>query len=292
MRILLCVAYREWQYLNQPDDSSRGIPAQLDRWSGFLDQWETAISTGAEIIVLGDMNLNFLKWCDNNISTSSHAYRLRSLVTQLFDRIIPHGFVQLVSVATRVSRGQEPSGLDHFYSNHPEKLSEVQAHFRGGSDHKLIFGTRYTRSVISKPRIIRKRCYKNFEAEQFIQAVRNTSWWDIYSCENVEEAVNMMSGRITSILNVMAPIKTIQVRTKYAPWMSQKTKDKIKERDLAQARAVETKDGNDWAEYKALRNNVNSILRSEKKQWQQDKLQAFGNDSSSIWKNIKLVGMV
>ena len=76
----------------------------------------------------------------------------------------------------------------------------------------------------------------------------------------------MMTERITKILNVMAPIKTIQVRTKYAPWMSQNTKEKIKERDLAQARAVETKDGNDWAAYKALRNNVNSILRSEKRQ--------------------------
>ena len=28
-------------------------------------------------------------------------------------------------------------------------------------------------------------------------------------------------------------------------------------------------------------------MRSEKRQWQQDKLQSFGNDSSSIWKNIK-----
>ena len=76
---LVCVVYREWQYVNQPDDSSRSIPAQLERWSGFLDQWETAISTGAEILVTGDINLNFLKWCDESISTSSHAYKLRPL---------------------------------------------------------------------------------------------------------------------------------------------------------------------------------------------------------------------
>ena len=71
------------------------------------------------------MNLNFLNWCDSDISTYSQTYKLRSLVSELFNRIMPHGFVQLVSVATRVGRGQEPTGLDHIYSNFPEKLSDI-----------------------------------------------------------------------------------------------------------------------------------------------------------------------
>ena len=69
----------------------------------------------------------------------------------------------------------------------------------------------------------------------------------IYCCENVEDAVDKMSNKITAILNVMAPIKSVQVRSQYAPWISQNTKDKLKERDLAQQRATETKCGDDWA---------------------------------------------
>ena len=72
------------------------------------------------------MNLRFLNWHDDNISAASQTYKLRPLVLELFNRIIPHGFVQVVSVATRVGSGQKPSGLDHIYSNFPEKLSEVQ----------------------------------------------------------------------------------------------------------------------------------------------------------------------
>ena len=39
---MVSIAYREWRYLNQPDDSSHGISAQLERWTGFLEQWEAA----------------------------------------------------------------------------------------------------------------------------------------------------------------------------------------------------------------------------------------------------------
>ena len=286
-KILVCIVYREWQYLNQPDKSSLNIAAQLDRWEGFLDQWESAISTGAEICVLGDVNLNFLNWCDSTISTSSNTHKLRPLISQLFDRIIPHGFVQLVSVATRISPHQEPSGLDHFYSNHPEKLSEIQAHYRGSSDHKLVFATRFTKSEVSKPRMIRKRSFKDFNVQSFVKAIQKTSWWDVYSCENVEEAVSLMSEKINSILDVMAPIKNIQVRTKYAPWMSENTKNIIKERNLAQKAAAESKTDDDWIRFKALRNTVNSRIRTEKKKWQKEKLNEFGSDSSTVWKNLK-----
>ena len=193
-----------------------------------------------------------------------------------------------MSVATRIFPGQEPSGLDHFYSNHPEKLSDVQAHYRGGSDHKLIFAIRYTKSAVSKPRMIRKRSYRDFEPAKFLESVRNLSWWDIYSCNNVEEAVTKISEKLTIILDKMAPIKNIQVRTKYAPWMSQNTKNKMNERDEAQKKAADTKSNDDWLRYKVLRNSVNTILKSEKKRWQETKLENFGNDSSTVWKNLKL----
>ena len=105
----------------------------------------------------------------------------------------------------------------------------------------MIFATRFTKSEISKPRLIRKRSYRDFDPLKFLAAVRSISWWDIYSCENVEEAVSKMSGKLSFILDNMAPIKCIQVRTKYAHWMSQNIKDKIKVRDYAQKKAAETK---------------------------------------------------
>ena len=69
--------------------------------------------------------------------------------------------------------------------------------------------------------------------------------------------------------------------------LSDKTKKKIKERNEAQKKASETKLTKDWDEYKKLRNSINNSLKSEKKKWQENKISAFGSDTSSIWKNIK-----
>ena len=58
-------------------------------------------------------------------------------------------------------------------------------------------------------------------------------------------------------------------------------------RNEAQKKASETKLQSDWEEYKKQRNQVNSILKTEKKTWQEAKITSFGSDSSSVWKNIK-----
>ena len=61
-QFLVCQTYREWQLLNQTDSSSKSIPAQLGRWVIFLDQWERALSSGLEVVVCGDMNINHMDW--------------------------------------------------------------------------------------------------------------------------------------------------------------------------------------------------------------------------------------
>ena len=48
----------------------------------------------------------------------------------------------------------------------------------------------------------------------------------------------------------MAPVKVIQVRSSYAPWMSAETKAMVKERNLAQEKASETQNEEDWKNYK------------------------------------------
>ena len=61
-KILVCNIYRDWQYLGQSDHSSLDITEQLSRWIIFLEQWERALDSGKECVVMGDFNLDFLSF--------------------------------------------------------------------------------------------------------------------------------------------------------------------------------------------------------------------------------------
>ena len=75
---------------------------------------------------------------------------------------------KLVTVPTRSWPGTEDAGLDHLYTNQPEKLSNVITEFTGGSDHKLLRVTRYSKSLQQIARFIKKRVYKNFSPSEFL----------------------------------------------------------------------------------------------------------------------------
>ena len=108
-KILICNAYK----------TSRSYEAQPEIWIIFIEQWERAISEGKEVICMGDMNIDHLKWARNNLPPNSITAKLRPLINLLFERIIPLGVSQCVTTATRTWPNQEDSGIDHVYTNKP-----------------------------------------------------------------------------------------------------------------------------------------------------------------------------
>ena len=193
--------------------------------------------------------------------------RLRSLIDALFTRIIPLGVAQLVTVATRMERGQPKTGLDHLYTNRVEKLSAVQTFFTGTSDHKLIKVTRFSKSFKHLPRYVRKRIFGKFNEDQFKQRINECKLDEILSYTDVNKAAETLTHKLTKILDEMAPVRKIQTRKNYAAWMSKETKTLKEKREAAHERAVTTDNQEDWRYYKNLRNQVTANLREDKRQW-------------------------
>ena len=110
------------------------------------------------------------------ISQNDSSLKLKPLTDQLFSRIFPHGVSQLVTTATRISPTGIKSGLDHIYTNKPEKCSSASASDYGGSDHKLIRITRFTKSEVRRPRQITRRSFKNFSQKDFLEDLSRVSW--------------------------------------------------------------------------------------------------------------------
>ena len=284
-KFLVNQSYREWQQMG--NRSSNSVPDQLARWLIFLDQWERALATGREVHCTGDMNLNHCNWVDPQLPRSNQSYKLRELTAALFSRIVPHGVSQLVTGPTRHFPGQVSTGLDHYYTNRPDKISTVQTHHSGSSDHMLIFAVRQSKTIRSTPRYIRKRSFKHFNPEIFVKAVQEISWLDVYLSSDVDEAVEIFTRKITEILDEMAPMKSIQIRSNYSPWLCKDTLDLMKARDEVQKLASETRSRDDWVKYKQLRNRVTNRLRYQESSWQRRRLSECGVNSSKTWKCVK-----
>ena len=285
-KFLVFNLYRDWQYLRQADHSSLDMSEQLARWVIFIDQWDRALNTGKECVVMGDFNLDFLSFYRTDLPSSSQTHRLQPLLDELFSRIVPHGVKQCVVGPTRQGWvGQADSGLDHLWTNMPGKMSQIYTQYNG-SDHKVIMGVRFAKMVKSSTRYVKKRSYKFFDEVKFLEKIRNTSWWDLYQTTDVNVAVELFTSKVNCILDKMAPIKTFQTNSKYCPWLTLETKEIIRERNKAQKTLSENKNDENFAKFKNLRNKVTKNLKSDKIMWQKQKLENCNNDPGKLWKNI------
>ena len=281
-KIIVCQLYREHQYLRQQDSSSLAQPEQLARWLVFLEQWERALETQKECIVLGDSNIDHLFIGSPQLSQ----YRHKDLLNQLCNRIYPLGVKQCVQGYTHSRPGQRHSLLDVVYTNNPQKLASVQTIGQGNSDHKIISVVRNAKNIIATSRYTKKRTYKNFDEGLFTAEVDKISWWSLYQSTNVDQAVDIFTEKISQILDVMAPVKVFQTRKKYVPWLGHDTKSLMMERDGLLAQAKNSGLVEDWNEFRKIRNKVTCKLRADKENWERNSLNACGKDSSKLWKNI------
>ena len=71
----------------------------------------------------------------------------------------------------------------------------------------------------------------------------------------------MSTSKLTIILDELAPIKTFQTCTNYAPWLGKETKILKKDREAAQANAAQNDDPEDWRIFRSLGNQVGSKAR-------------------------------
>ena len=142
-------------------------------------------------------------------------------------------------------------------------MSEGRALIRSYSDHRLVLATRYTKNIINSPRYVKKRSFKNFDKNKFIQEVRNTSMLDVYLSNDANEAAELLAKKLNAILDVMAPVKKIQLRHSFAPWVSKDCKAEMAARDAANKTVMESGLDTDWDTFRQVRNSVMRRVRKE-----------------------------
>ena len=290
------MAYRQWRLVTVTAPGQRAVgiagtetvTAQGERWGRIIAGWSKVLQEGKEVVSMMDSNLDHTTWTEetDNLPRHSSSISHKQLIEQLFTEVFSQGTMNMVAGHTWY-RGQLKAGLDQVCSNQPQKLSPVETIWTGMSDHALLKTHRWSKTVPNQARYIKKRCFKKFNQQVYKQMVKEMpELMAIQRTESAEEAARLLSEGLTRILDFLAPLKTIQVRTNYAPHLSEETKELQARRQTAQQKAVESGSQEDARQFRSLRNQALSSLRADRARWEAARLNG-SNKPADVWRTAK-----
>ena len=264
------------------------IASQKERLERQILHWKTLYKDRRDVVILGDSNICAKQWMNEN-------YTLKELSNKVQDFLLEESSDQLVKDITRselVAGNVQTSCIDHCYSDVKEKILGPYVEGVGESDHLGIRILKYSKNPPSNPRGIKRTVYKNFSTEDFL--------WDIFhsninnsvtSHDNIETAAEAFRNEFKAILDYHAPVKTIQVRRNYCPYIKEETKVMMKERAVLQEEASKHADKVLLEEYKLKAKEVKKAVEEDKKlEMEKDLWDNVGR--KMVWKTAKnILGM-
>ena len=237
--------------------------AQKDRLERQINHWKSLFRSGRDVVIQGDSNLCETQW-------TNESYQFRDLVKLMDDFLLETSSFQLVKEYTRsqlVANVIQRSIIDHCYTQAPEKVIGPFIETVGNSDHLGVRITKTCKNNHEKPQVIRKRCYKRFNIEDFLTDVLHSDINSIITAQNdLETAAELFEYEFCAILDFHAPIKTIQIRNNYCPYLSEETKIEIANRNALKKAATKTGDPLLLREYKNKVKSVKKAVKNDKKQ--------------------------
>ena len=128
--------------------------------------------------------------------------------------------------------------------------------------------------------MIRYRCYKKFNEDDFLKELANSLNALSISQTESNENFDNLSKIILNVLNKHAPLKSKRVKREKQPdWINEEIKEACRKRDMNHKLK-------NWNQYKFWRNKTNSLICNAKKDFFSKSI-AENKDNSYLWKHIK-----
>ena len=241
---------------------------------------------------LGDFNVDLLK-IDNDSNSSSY-----------FDSLTSHLFVPHIIHPTRITSTTKTI-IDNIFSNAPNYQEGISGNLTTRlSDHLaqfLIIPDQCNHTPAKNHVYIYD--IKNFDTEKFLEEIRELPFpnYKAHHWTDPNHAFAVFYTKIQDIINRYLKRRKItpkELKNKQKPWITKEVIKKIKKRDKLHKKYIkklnmdkgseeETEDIR--SQYKTLRNQILSIIRSDKKQWYKEFFSQNSDNLRKTWRGIKTI---
>ena len=234
---LLFLGYRQWRQLEAKNENkSRNMLNQKIRFQQWLGSWEMANNEGKQIILIGDMNIDVGPWLNPEIPLTEYQQSKSQLLSLIKTKTTQLNMELIRTKPTRYQGINVPSTLDVIFSNFPHLIIDHQL-IEASSDHKIVL---FQKAVNIKPKlqlINKMRSYKAYSKLGLVQKLDMPLLNSLLENNDADTIAETMVEEINRVLDLVAPIKTIQLRTNYAPHLTIDTKNVMKKRYILKTKA-------------------------------------------------------
>ena len=99
----------------------------------------------------------------------------------------------------------------------------------------------------------------------------------------------MLIGRITEVVNDVAPLKQVKIQSRFKPWWNHRVEGAVRMRDESYKEYKRMKTNNSHSLYKEKRNAVVKIIKQEKKLFFEQKIDECKNDLVGMWATLNQI---
>ena len=239
-------------------------------------------------VIAGDFNLNKIKWFPDPSNPavipptgpSSPEEKFLECVRDIY-------FTQHITEPTRFRKDNQPTGDDLLFSTLETDITDVLvADGMGRSDHATIKCSINTEA----PDIPRKKTIYLYDRGNYtkMNEMLNLNWEELLSNKTIEEAVSLLEGKYHEAVKSCIPSKEILPNKKRKPlWMTKDALKKVKKKYSSWIRYLNTKQGQDYAEYCRHRNKAAFAIRRARKEFEQALAKDVRKNPKRVWNYMK-----
>ena len=259
----------------------RAPDVSLDGSIDELKESILGIPTNYEILLMGDFNVDYLA-SNKTQQTCRQRRKLKNFA-------IVNDLEQLITIPTRVTESSK-SAIDLLFVNNNHRIVSCGTIISSISDHFIIFCVIKSGVLKAIPKVLNYRCYKTYDKNAFVNDLRDVDWNQITDTSDcIDDAVDKFSNIFNTIADHHAPFKTMRVKGIQVPWLNNKLRKAMRDRDCSHRRAVKTKQIADWNQYKSQKIFAKNEMKRSKAEYYKQLIDKNRGLPEKLWKNINEV---
>ena len=259
-RQIICVLYRP---------PSGSVPKFVEEISASIDQLEQ--STGIELTILGDFNINYKK-------TTSPEYKALKELERAYQ------LKQYITDPTRVTN-KVKSTIDLILTN-MSMVSDYGVLSTMVADHFPVYIIKKKTRNDKSFTYTTGRSYKNYDKDIFHNLIQTNIKWRSYWIKTNDTNIlwELMLSIIVESIDVLCPIKMMRLRKNVPGWINRETIEAIStKRDLL-ASALKSGLESDWNLFKKQKNTARKMLTRAKQHVIVSALDENRKDPRRFWR--------